>query len=117
MSDALGAGPADALARLRASGIVEGAQRIPSPNLNARPSGIAIELLVIHNISLPPGVFRGNGIIELFTNRRASPQRADPALGSRRDRATSGQLSAMGAERPTTAGDRIRSAPDVVTSY
>ncbi len=35
-----------------------------------------IELLVIHNISLPPGEFGGPGIVELFTNRldpRAHP--------------------------------------------
>ena len=29
----------------------------------------AIELLVVHNISLPPGEFGGPGIVELFTNR------------------------------------------------
>jgi AmpD protein len=28
-----------------------------------------IELIVIHNISLPPGVFDGDAVIELFTNR------------------------------------------------
>jgi len=28
-----------------------------------------VELLVIHNISLPPGEFGGPGIIDLFTNR------------------------------------------------
>ncbi len=42
---------------------------IASPNCDQRPSGSAIELLVIHNISLPPGEFGGPGIIELFTNR------------------------------------------------
>lgn len=59
----------DAPPRLRATGIFPGAQQIASPNQNARPAGAAIELLVIHSISLPPGSFGGNGIIELFTNR------------------------------------------------
>ena len=52
-----------------AAGRVAGARYIPSPNCNDRPPGSAIGLLVIHHISLPPGEFGGNGIIELFTNR------------------------------------------------
>jgi AmpD protein len=39
----------------------------PSPNHNERPDG-EISLLVIHNISLPPGQFGGPGIRQLFTN-------------------------------------------------
>ncbi len=46
----------------------DGVQFINSPNYDNRPSGTEITLLVIHNISLPPGEFGGNGIIELFTN-------------------------------------------------
>jgi len=42
--------------------------RIPSPNFDARPTD-EISLVVIHNISLPPSQYGGNGIIELFTNR------------------------------------------------
>jgi AmpD protein len=45
------------------------ARQLPSPNCDARPEGAAIELIVIHNISLPPGVFDGDAVIELFTNR------------------------------------------------
>lgn len=45
------------------------ARRLPSPNCDARPAGAAIELLVIHAISLPPDEFGGPGIIDLFTNR------------------------------------------------
>src|SRR5687768_6790915 len=41
---------------------------IPSPNFDERPAGCAISLLVIHNISLPPNEFGGDGVIELFTN-------------------------------------------------
>jgi AmpD protein len=42
---------------------------VPSPNCDARPEGEAITLLVVHNISLPPGEFGGDGVIELFCNR------------------------------------------------
>lgn len=42
---------------------------IASPNCDDRPPDTAIELIVIHNISLPPGVFGGQAIIDLFTNR------------------------------------------------
>lgn len=45
------------------------ASRIPSPNFDARPPGAAVELIVIHAISLPPDEFGGPGIVELFTNR------------------------------------------------
>ena len=51
------------------SGWIAGIRQIPSPNCDERPAGSAIELLVIHNISLPPGEFGGPGIVELFTNR------------------------------------------------
>jgi N-acetyl-anhydromuramoyl-L-alanine amidase len=50
-------------------GQVQGARRIDSPNCDERPSGMPITLVVIHNISLPPGEYGGNGVIELFTNR------------------------------------------------
>ena len=52
-----------------ASGWLSTARQLPSPNCDARPEGTAIELIVIHNISLPPGVFDGNAVIDLFTNR------------------------------------------------
>lgn len=45
------------------------ARRVPSPNCDARPEGTAIDLIVLHNISLPPGVFTGDAVIDLFTNR------------------------------------------------
>jgi len=50
-------------------GLLEGARFIASRNCDERPEGSTIELLVIHNISLPPGEFGGPGIVELFTNR------------------------------------------------
>lgn len=55
--------------RIDVNGCVDGFQCIPSPNCDDRPSGILVEMLVIHNISLPPDEFGGDGVIELFTNR------------------------------------------------
>jgi AmpD protein len=55
--------------RVNVEGMVKGAQFIASPNCDERPAGCAIDLLVIHYISLPPGQFGGSGIIDLFTNR------------------------------------------------
>jgi len=54
---------------LDASGWLIGARHLPSPNCDARPQGAAIELVVLHNISLPPGVFDGDAVIDLFPNR------------------------------------------------
>lgn len=39
-----------------------------SPNADARPQGAEIDLLVIHNISLPPGEFGTGYPAKLFTN-------------------------------------------------
>ena len=52
-----------------ADGWLVGAERRPSPNQDARPPETAIDLLVIHNISLPPGEFGGDWIDDLFLNR------------------------------------------------
>lgn len=52
-----------------AAGWLAGARRLPSPNCDERPVGSAIELLVVHAISLPPGVFGGDAVERLFTNR------------------------------------------------
>ena len=45
-----------------------GFRRVDSPNFDIRPQGMPVELLVIHNISLPPDQFGGPGVEELFTN-------------------------------------------------
>lgn len=42
---------------------------MPSPNFNERPSGVTPTLIVLHNISLPPGKFGGRHVDELFCNR------------------------------------------------
>jgi len=55
--------------RLDDSGLLPAAAYVPSPNFDDRPAGSVIDLLVVHNISLPPGQFGGPGIIDLFTNR------------------------------------------------
>lgn len=44
------------------------ARHVPSPNFDSRPPGVEPDLLVIHNISLPPGEFGGPHISRLFTN-------------------------------------------------
>lgn len=50
-------------------GWLEGARALPSPNHDARPQGAAVDLLVVHHISLPPGRFSGDAVERLFTNR------------------------------------------------
>jgi len=50
-------------------GWVDGVAHIASENCDARPQDAAIDLLVIHNISLPPDRFGGDSIIRLFTNQ------------------------------------------------
>jgi AmpD protein len=52
-----------------AQGWLHGAARVPSPNCDERPAGAQATLLVVHAISLPPGVFGGDAIERLFTNR------------------------------------------------
>ncbi|OGA33738.1 MAG: N-acetyl-anhydromuranmyl-L-alanine amidase [Betaproteobacteria bacterium RIFCSPLOWO2_12_FULL_64_23] len=51
-----------------ASGRVDAARYVASANCDERPPGEPVTLLVIHNISLPPGEFGGDGIARLFTN-------------------------------------------------
>lgn len=51
------------------SGWFNNAGIFASPNFDARPAGCEITLIVIHSISLPPGIFGGNYIREFFLNR------------------------------------------------
>ena len=48
---------------------IDQARRVPSPNHNEHPEPADISLVVIHNISLPPGQFGGAHIEALFQNR------------------------------------------------
>jgi N-acetyl-anhydromuramoyl-L-alanine amidase len=66
------------------NGFADSARQIASPNFDARVSSDnsvnknanngannlvpEISMIVIHNISLPPNQYGGNGVIELFTN-------------------------------------------------
>lgn len=45
-----------------------GVTLLPSPNRDARPAGAQVSLLVLHNISLPPGQFGGPEVAGLFLN-------------------------------------------------
>lgn len=54
--------------KVKVNGWLSGIRHIASPNCDTRPPGAEIDLLVIHNISLPPGEFGGHGIVQLFTN-------------------------------------------------
>src|SRR3569623_1753572 len=58
------------------SGWLVPVRRLFLVNYDERPDGAAVELLVIHGISLPPGEFGGPWIDALFTNR------LDPAAHS-----------------------------------
>jgi|TARA_B110000908_G_scaffold133923_1_gene158143 AmpD protein len=49
-------------------GWISTATVVASPNADLRPDEADVSLLVIHNISLPPGQFGGGHVTELFTN-------------------------------------------------
>ncbi len=55
--------------KIDAEGYLSEVRFISSPNYDDRPQGCEINLLVIHNISMPPDVFEGDGVIDLFTNQ------------------------------------------------
>jgi AmpD protein len=49
-------------------GWIAGIRRQPSPNFDARPPGTGVELIIVHNISLPPGRYGQGYVARLFTN-------------------------------------------------
>ena len=49
-------------------GWLKQAKQVRSPNFGPRPAGCEPELLVIHNISLPPGCYGGDCIERFFSN-------------------------------------------------
>jgi N-acetyl-anhydromuramoyl-L-alanine amidase len=51
-----------------ATGWLQPARWLPSPNCDDRPAGTEPDLIVVHGISLPPGEFGGPWIDRLFTN-------------------------------------------------
>lgn len=58
----------DAFAGAWAGGWLTTARHCPSPNHGPRPDGAQIDLVVLHSISLPPGVYGGPEVEQLFTN-------------------------------------------------
>ena len=44
------------------------ARRLASPNFGPRPARAHTDLIVLHSISLPPGVYGGSQVQQLFTN-------------------------------------------------
>jgi AmpD protein len=50
-------------------GWLTGCRQLKSPNYNSRPTKKDISLLVIHNISLPPGRFGDSYIADFFCNQ------------------------------------------------
>ena len=50
-------------------GWLESAEKIPSPNYDARPENERVRLIVVHCISLPPGEYGGAYIRDFFQNR------------------------------------------------
>lgn len=51
------------------SGWLESVRQCPSPNQDERPATCEVDLLVIHNISLPPDQYGGPWIDRLFLNQ------------------------------------------------
>ncbi len=51
------------------NGWLRQAEKIISPNFEARPAGAHIELIVVHAISLPPCQYGGGYIQQFFSNR------------------------------------------------
>jgi len=56
-------------AELKSTGRFPGSRWAPSPNFGPRPDSAKISLLVVHNISLPPGQFGGPEIEQFFCNQ------------------------------------------------
>ena len=50
-------------------GFIKNIKQLVSPNFKKRTKKIAVELLVIHSISMPPDKFGGDNIEKLFTNK------------------------------------------------
>ena len=44
------------------------ARHLKSPNFGPRPPATQVDLIVLHSISLPPGKYGGDEILQLFTN-------------------------------------------------
>jgi AmpD protein len=45
------------------------AHKVSSPNFGPRPESALVDLIVLHSISLPPGVYGGDEVQQLFANQ------------------------------------------------
>lgn len=72
------------------AGRLAGAKWLASPNFNARPPGCDVRLLVIHNISLPPGEFATGCVEQFFQNKLAADK--DPFFAGIADLQVSAHL-------------------------
>ncbi|ULR91625.1 MULTISPECIES: 1,6-anhydro-N-acetylmuramyl-L-alanine amidase AmpD [unclassified Comamonas] len=61
--------PAAAHAALWHQGWLRTATPCPSPNFGPRPGGACTDLIVVHSISLPPGIYGTGDVQRLFTNQ------------------------------------------------
>ncbi len=61
-------------------GLLAEARFVCSPNQDARPPGATIDLIVVHGIGMPPGVFGGPWVEKLFLNEL--PREAHPFFAS-----------------------------------
>ncbi len=61
-------------------GWLHGVARKVSPNRDARPAGVGVEVLVIHSISLPEGHYGGPAVERLFMNELDVSPRGYPDL-------------------------------------
>jgi len=83
--------PAPAALRVDlATGLLAGVRQVLSPNYDARTSGVAPELIVIHGISLPPGEFGGPWIDRMFAG--SLPAEAHPFFRDLAGRALSAHV-------------------------
>tara|TARA_B100000780_G_scaffold272462_1_gene234731 strand:- start:490 stop:1056 length:567 start_codon:yes stop_codon:yes gene_type:complete len=55
--------------RIDNQGFIENIKKVQSPNFDNRPDNTKIDLLVIHNISLPPNQFGGHYVEDFFQNK------------------------------------------------
>ncbi len=51
------------------TGLLEQCKQCLSPNRDERPQAVAIDLIVVHSISLPPGEYGGDAIEHFFQNK------------------------------------------------
>ena len=51
------------------TGLLDECKQCPSPNKDIRPENTAIDLVVVHSISLPPGEYGGDAIEDFFQNQ------------------------------------------------